>query len=132
MTFSNLLKVLAVFGVFSICTSASAAPVSCNWQYAGGGGGGGSFTQVDVCIRYFYNGSQIVGAELVAQRTKNFTNGYLKSCSLDLNTGYGYSGTCTSPSFYTTTSSASSNLTRSKSKSLALKLEKIETTSKLA
>ena len=108
MIFSRLLKVLAFFGALSISLSASAAPVSCNWQYAGGGGGGGSYTQVDVCIRYFYNGSQITGAELVAQRTKNFTNGYLTNCSLAVSAGYGNNGTCTSPSFYTTTPVATS------------------------
>lgn len=133
MNFSNLLKVLAVFGVLSISLSASAAPVSCNWQYAGGGGGGGSYTQVDVCIRYFYNGSQITGAELVAQRTKNFTNGYLTNCSLAVSVGYGYNGSCTSPSFYTTTNSASTNSTHTMSKSypLVLKLEKRSTELKL-
>lgn len=119
MNFSNLLKVLAVFGVLSISLSASAAPVSCNWQYAGGGGGGGSYTQVDVCIRYFYNGSQITGAELVAQRTKNYTNGYLMNCSLAVSSGYGYTGSCNSPSFYTTTPASAPATSSSASSSSA-------------
>lgn len=113
MNFSNLLKVLAFLGVFSISFSATAAPISCAWQYAGGGGGGGSYTQVDVCIRYFYNGSQITGAELVAQRTKLFNYGNLKSCSLSMSPGYGYSGACTSPSFYTISAVSSSFITSS-------------------
>jgi hypothetical protein len=119
MIFSKLLKVLAFFGVLSISLSASAAPVSCNWQYAGGGGGGGSYTQVDVCIRYFYNGSQITGAELVAQRTKNYTNGYLTNCSLAVSSGYGYSGSCNSPSFYTTTPTSAPTTSSSASSSSA-------------
>lgn len=133
MNFSNLLKVLAVFGVLSISASASAAPVSCNWQYAGGGGGGGSYTQVDICLRYFYNGSQIIGAELVAQRTKNYYYGNLTNCSLSVSSGYRYTGSCTSPTFYTTTSSASTNATsaNSKSRPLVLKLELKNTELKL-
>lgn len=109
MNFSKLLKAIAFLGFISTAISASAAPVSCTWQYAGGGGGGSTWVNADVCLQYIYSGTQIVGANHIATRTKTYYNGYLQQCTITLSTGYGYSGSCASPSFYTTTSVASSS-----------------------
>ncbi|QEY16340.1 hypothetical protein D0C16_10320 [Cellvibrio sp. KY-GH-1] len=114
MNFSRMLKAIAFLGLITTGFSASAAPVSCTWQYAGGGGGGGTWVNAEVCLQYLYNGSQIVGANHIATRTKTFYNGYLQQCVISTASGYSYSGSCESPSFFTstpvtTTSSSSSS-----------------------
>jgi hypothetical protein len=136
MKYFGLLKATAFLGLMSTGISASAAPVSCTWQYAGGGGGGGTSVIAEVCLNYIYNGTQIVGAQHVATRTWTFTgrfnpNSSTTQCQMSVSSGFGNSGTCVSPSFYTATSSASTTPVMSESHLLDLKIEKKSTALKL-